>query len=145
MHACYPECGRRVQACLSVRLEFPDSVRRSQKRVCMSYCTVSCCARYWMMATLHGRSIPCVPQAALRIKFANFDCRDRGQHHRTSLRDVAAPFTLARQQRGKDSARRHFAPSTSVVSVAGTQVSHVLREYAPRFVRGLLHGSCSGT
>jgi hypothetical protein len=95
----------------------------------------------------------CTAPATLRIIFANLDCRDRGQHHRASIRGVAAPFTLARQQRGTHCARRHFAPSTSVVSVAGTRVSHVLREYAPRFgrsdstVRGNLtsRGSCSVT
>jgi hypothetical protein len=69
--------------------------------------------------------------------------RNRGQHHRASIRDATAPLALARQQGSKDCARRHFAPPTSVVSVAGTQVSHVLWGARPTIRLGQLHCSCS--
>lgn len=51
------------------------------------------------------------------------NCRDGGQHHCASLCYVPAAGTYAQRQRQSGGARRHLAPATPVVSVAGTSVS----------------------
>lgn len=70
------------------------------------------------------------------------NCRDGRQHDCTSPCDATVPFTLARQQRGKDCAGRHLAAAAFMVRVAklpcctvsGCTICDLARS-PPRFAR----------